>query len=150
MDHSKQALEMHFTRLHLPLEAGNWLLLVWDLFQSFDDVYDEPTKLTMHDREQLVWQALISYPTHPFYMQHCAFLAPLMSNTILKWVAANKAESTGGADHRSFMWRAGYYDIILAVCSLVLSPAEAMGSADYVMRMYGEKYEDYKEEFKNA
>jgi hypothetical protein len=48
------------------------------------------------------------------------------------------------------MWRAGYYDIILTVVQLCHGQEVAKESAHLIMRMYGEKYEDYLEEFSNA
>jgi hypothetical protein len=45
------------------------------------------------------------------------------------------------------MWRAGYYDIILTVVQLCHGAEVAKESAHMVMRMYGEKLEDYLEEF---
>jgi hypothetical protein len=71
----------------------------------------------------------------------------LLSNAILKWQASDHVEREGDVDARSFMWRAGYYDIILTVVQLCHGAEVAKESAHMVMRMYGEKLEDYLEEF---
>lgn len=84
------------------------------------------------------------------FAQKSATLVPLLANAILKWQASDHVEREGDVDARSFMWRAGYYDIILTVVQLCHGQEVAKESAHLIMRMYGEKYEDYLEEFSNA
>ena len=48
------------------------------------------------------------------------------------------------------MWRAAYYDLILEVVYLVHGYKDAALASDYVAKMYGETFEDYVKEFKNA
>jgi hypothetical protein len=69
---------------------------------------------------------------------------------ILKWQASDTAERNQQADAKSFVWRAGYYDLVLMTVSLVHGPVPATQNAHLVMALYGETYEDYMKEFGNA
>jgi hypothetical protein len=62
-------------------------------------------------------------------------------------MAADTAERAGVADEVSFVWRAGYYDLVMLVTQLALGAAEAMRLAPCVMKLYGEKFADYRKEF---
>jgi hypothetical protein len=68
----------------------------------------------------------------------------------MKWQASDQAERAGQADAKSFVWRAGYYDLILMAVSLTHGPGFAAKNAHLVMELYGEKFEDYMKEFGNA
>jgi len=69
---------------------------------------------------------------------------------VLKWQASDVVEREGKADEKSFVWRAGYYDLVLASVQICHGPEIAIKMAPYVMALYGEKFEDYMREFKNA
>jgi hypothetical protein len=69
---------------------------------------------------------------------------------ILKWQASDKVERVGKHDEVSFVWRAGYYDVVLTVVRLCHGVAIAHQCAADVMRLYGEKYSEYVKEFDNA
>jgi hypothetical protein len=69
---------------------------------------------------------------------------------ILKWQASDQAERAGRADARSFMWRAGFYDVVLMAVALCHGSGHATNVASDVMAIYGEKLEDYLKEFNHA
>ncbi len=73
-----------------------------------------------------------------------------MATMVLKWQASDQAERDGKADARSFVWRAGYYDVVLMVVTLCHPAKQAKELSRYVMELYGEKFEDYLKEFGNA
>jgi len=69
---------------------------------------------------------------------------------ILKWQASDTAERDGQANAKSYMWRAGYYDLVLMAVSLVHGAGFATLHGHHVMALYGETFEDYMKEFSNA
>jgi hypothetical protein len=85
-----------------------------------------------------------------FFITHSHHLVPLLAAMILKWQASDQAERAGEADAKSFVWRAGYYDLILMAVSLTHGPGFATKNAHLVMELYGETFEDYMKEFGNA
>lgn len=133
----------------IPDDAREWLLSLWNAIQIFDDMMDGD----FPDRDKLtdaVCDTLVNMPSNPFFLSHAATLLPLMATAILKWKAADDAERAGEADETSFVWRAGYYDIVLAVIQLVHGQQVALDVCQQAMKLYGEKYADYQEEFKHA
>jgi hypothetical protein len=86
-------------------------------------------------------------PANPFFREHWQTLLPLVSVAILKWKGSDDVEREGDANEVSFVWRAGYYDLVLAVLQIVHGHSVAMDMAKTALRLYGESYSDYVAEF---
>jgi len=85
-----------------------------------------------------------------FWIANSHSLAPIVATVILKWQASDQAERAGQADAKSFVWRAGYYDVVLMVVALCHGTKQATDKAQQVMELYGETFEDYMKEFDHA
>jgi hypothetical protein len=86
-------------------------------------------------------------PANPFFLANAAALQASLAQLVLKWQASDDAERQGQADARSFVWRAGYYDLVLLVVLLTKGHADAMKDAKTVMHLYGETLHEYLKEF---
>jgi hypothetical protein len=142
-------IDKHLKSLALPDDAITFLSNLYDTIQIFDDLADGDSV----DRSALnfcIWNSLVGMGQNAFYQQHQSFLYPHIATAILKWQASDSAERAGQANEVSFVWRAGYYDVVLACVLLHHGPAITTEIAQVVMDMYGEKFEDYREEFQNA
>ena len=133
--------------LKLPKDAVNWLVMLFDAAQIFDDFADED-KVERKDLDAIIHNTLVFMPINPFFRMHADALWPIISNNILKWQASDAAERTGNASVMSFVWRAGFYDIILFVYALCYGHVEAAKNAQKIMNLYGEKFEGYMQEVK--
>lgn len=133
----------------LPAPAVEWLLMVFDAIQVFDDVADGDT-VERKDLNATIWNTLVGINQNQFFLTNSHHLVPLLATMILKWQASDQAERAGQADAKSFTWRAGYYDLILMAVSLTHGAGFATQNAHLVMALYGEKFEDYMKEFGNA
>jgi len=132
--------------LQLPPEAVSWIMALWNAIQVFDDYADgDPVERSALDAT--IWDTLVSMPTNPFFLKNVFTLGPALGLAVLKWQASDKVEREGKANAQSYMWRAGFYDVILAVVQCVHGPAAATAIADKVLGLYGETWEQYKEEF---
>lgn len=139
----------HLERLSLPPAAVDWLDGLWGVIQALDDVADgDPVE--QKALRSAIYTALVGLPSNAFFQAHSAALLPLLAASVLKWVAADDAERNGHADERSFVWRAGYYDVVLMVCLLVHGPEQAMSAAQQVLSIYGEAFTEYRQEFKEC
>jgi hypothetical protein len=145
----EQILSHSFGVLELPPDAAAWLLDVWKAVQVFDDVADGDA-VSGDDLNHAIWASLVGLQINPFHARHGQSLVPVLALQILKWHAANHVERAGEADARSFMWRAGYYDLVLMVVCLCHGPEKAAAVSPVVMRMYGETLDEYFGEFRNA
>jgi hypothetical protein len=135
--------------LFLPVDAVKWLLDLFHAFQIFDDFADNDF-VDRNDLNLLIWNTLVGMQQNPFYMANSYCLSSIVGLNILKWQASDTVERSGNADAKSYVWRAGYYDIVLAVVQLCHGPVFAAQNAHIVLGLYGETYDDYMKEFKNA
>ena len=147
---ASESLAYHLREtLALPQPAIEWLLLLWSSIQTLDDFADGD-KVERAELDALIWNALVALPCHPFFAAHAQALGGAVSTMVLKWQASDRAERDGFADARSFVWRAGFYDVVLVVLNLCYGPRVAQSKAHLVMHLYGERFEDYLKEFDHA
>ena len=150
MNNSLEALQQNLSQgLMLPESAVQWLLDLFHAFQIFDDFADGD-KVDRNDLNILIWNTLVGMQQNPFYAANSYCLSSIVGLNILKWQASDTVERSGNADAKSYVWRAGYYDIVLAVVQLCHGPIFAAQNAHIVLGLYGETYDDYMKEFKNA
>ena len=134
--------------LLLPAPVVEWLIMVYDAIQVFDDVADGDT-VERKDLNATIWNTMVGMNQNQFFITNSHHLVPLLATAIMKWQASDQAERANEADARSFVWRAGYYDLILMAVSITHGPNFATKNAHLVMKLYGEKFEDYIKEFSN-
>lgn len=133
-------LSTHFDTLGLPDAAKAWLLDLWTVIQVLDDATDGD-RVAKDDAAKAVRAIFLTMPLNDFYRQNAAVLQPVIVLQMLKWEAANAVEAAGLASEKSYVWRAGYYDVVLMACQLC--GIENAGHA--CMEMYGESFTDYME-----
>lgn len=133
----------------LPEEAVEWLVALWQVIQLFDDIVDGDP-IDRDDADQALWNALIGLPANKFFQQNSTILFPLMSIALLKWKASDTVEREGNACATSFVWRAGYYDLVLAAVQITHGTQAAMEIGGAVLKLYGESLEDYMKEMSDA
>ena len=141
--------EFYSEVLQLPKEASDWLLALWHTTQVLDDVADGD-KIERSDFNIALNQLLVEMPANQFFAQNAPQLLMSVAVFIAKWQASDFLERLDRADERTFMWRAGYYDVILTVVILCHGLHTATKMAPDIMSLYGESYESYKEEFPNG
>lgn len=130
-------LNTHFDTLGLPPDAKSWLLGLWTVIQVLDDAADgDKTNDAGGAAMAIFWDM----PLNSFYRAHSSALQPLLMVQVLKWQAANDVEAAGKADERSYMWRAGFYDVVLMVCALCGADRSATA-----LLLYGETFAEYME-----
>jgi hypothetical protein len=135
--------------LALPAPATEWLLMLWGAIQVFDDVADgDPVE--REDLNAAIWNTLVGMNQNSFWTTNSQTLAPVVATMILKWQGSDQAERAGNADARSYVWRAGYYDVVVMVVALCHGTKYATENAHLVMALYGETLEDYMKEFGHA
>lgn len=135
--------------LSLPDDAVTWLLGLWNASQVFDDMADGD----FPDRDRLnstLLDCLVNLQANDFFLRHGHHLLPVVRCAVLKWNAADMAERAGQADARSFVWRAGFYDIVLMVVALIHGDDTALSIGHNVMHLYGESFDAYMAEVAHA
>ena len=133
-------LSTHFETLGLPVEARAWLLDLWNVIQVFDDAMDGD-RAASADVSRAVWAIFASMPLNDFYCRNAGILQPILALQVLKWEAANAVERAGGACEVSFVWRAGFYEVVLMACHIC-----GIKAGPECLVMYGETYAEYMED----
>lgn len=146
MDVHRNALLQRLIAVGLSAPAVDWLLILWDMIQTLDDLTDGDP-VTQGDIHRLVNNSLIGYATHPFFTRNISALTPVIANAIAKWTAANFLEGSGMVTEVSFVWRASYYDVVLQALICDVGYTLATQRAAQVLEMYGESYGEYLKEF---
>jgi hypothetical protein len=123
--------------------------MLYGAIQVFDDVADGDA-VERDDLNAAIWNTLVGMSQNTFWIANSQTLTPVVASMILKWQASDQAERNGKADARSFVWRAGYYDVVLMTVALCHGTQRATETAQQVMELYGETLEDYMKEFGNA
>lgn len=142
-------LRIHLTDLQLPQPAIDWLVMLYDSTQTLDDYADGNT-VPRGVLDKLIWNVLFAMPANAFFAANSQTLLPLVANSILKWQASDLVERAKSPSEISFVWRAGFFDIVLIAVAIVHGNEYAVANSAKIMGMYGEKYADYLGEFQNA
>lgn len=132
--------------LQLPDDAIKYLDDFYHVIQAWDDFVDGDA-MPRDEIDRAIYASLVEIPSNPFFRSNASILLPIHSNLVLKWKGADTAEQSGTSLHQAYMWRAGFYDLILQVVSIVHGPKLAMECAHVVMELYAESFEDYAKEF---
>ena len=139
-------IKEQLTLLELPQDAIVWLMHLYEVIQAFDDIKDSDL-LDDNKLYELIFNSMVSMPTNSFYLSNIVALTSLVNLQILKWIASNKLEQDMQANEKSFMWRAGYFDIVLHVVFLCKGFNFAKKNAHLILSIYGENLIDYLKEF---
>lgn len=133
--------------LDLPPEAVDYLCGVWNVIQVLDDVADGDD-IDRADLDRAIADIFFRLPMNGFYVKYQAWLVPALTQMVMKWQASDIQERMGEANAQSYMWRAGFYDVVLLVVTLCHGPSSS--KALEALRLYGETVEEYLKEFGNA
>ena len=139
----KQNLEEHF---QLPASAVEWLLMMFQVTQVFDDVADGG-EVPREELNKCIWNTLISMPLNPFFTANSTTLLPVVALSILKWQGSDAVERAGQASEMSFAWRAAFYDLCMIVVQACHGVKKATELSGDVLKLYGEAFNDYQKEF---
>lgn len=138
-------LSIHLLK-HLDPAAAAWCSMLYDALQVFDDVHDGD-EVEKSDLHSVIWSTLVAMPQNPFFCANSQALCPAVATLIMKWHASNASEDNGRADAKSFVWRAGYFDVVLLCATICKGPDYAKEHAESILRIYGEALEGYMGEF---
>lgn len=141
------SLRLGLEGLELPPAAVDYLMALWNVIQVLDDVADGD-EVARPDLDRAIADILFRMPSNEFYRQFHTWLVPALAQMVMKWQASDIQERMGEANAQSYMWRAGYYDVVLLVVTLCHGPSS--DKALQALRLYGETVEEYMREFGNA
>jgi len=93
---SADLIRKHCEGLGLPQDAADFICLVWVMIQRFDDMVDEPEKLTREDQDALIWDSFVTLPTNAFYLRNIGALSPVLALMVRNGKQAIRQSAQGG------------------------------------------------------
>lgn len=142
MSHLK-TIELICQQLALSAEASHWVVGMWQVIQFFDDIEDGEFEKAQEFNLQVLNFLLVDSPINNFYASNVFVISSAVAIQLAKWIAANSAEKANARDAKSYMWRAGFYDLLLMVVMLDRGRAFANENARAILSLYGETLPDY-------
>ena len=132
--------------LSLPADAVEWLCDLYAVTQVFDDFADgDPVERS--DLNRTIYSSIVGMSMNPFFDMNRFTLRPILALALMKWQASDAAERGGNANEVSFVFRSGFYDVVMAVFLICHGREATEKHAELLMGLYGEKYSDYRKEF---
>ena len=130
--------------------AVAWALMLWDVIQLWDDLYDGDTVDKAH-LNKVMLNTMTQMNTNMFFLRHVNKLSAQLESCILQWMTANKYEevqdqSVGGYE-RAYILRASYYNMIHYIAFLVGGLEWADKHSTEIWSAYGETFDEYIKEF---
>jgi hypothetical protein len=144
-NHIKENLDILINDVY----AVDFCVLLFEISQLFDDVYDEGN-ISKEEAFELMWKTMVKLPSNPFYKSYMGKLTPMIESYILQWMSANTLEDKKEMLERSYMLRAFLFQIFQFCAMLVHGESYAIEKAYLFQKLYGEKFEDYIKEFVNV
>lgn len=141
----KNDLKLALAPLNLSKDANNWLIVVWDIIQAFDDVVDDD-KIEKSSVYALIFNCFNGFTNNIFYLQNISTLTTLLNNALMQWIAANNEENNNIRNEKTYMWRAAFYNVVLHVVLLEHGVDFATKHAHEILNIYGEEFNEYKME----
>ena len=126
--------------------AVDFCVLLFEISQLFDDIYDEG-KLEKTETVELMLKTLIYLPENQFYRYNQMQLQPMINSYILQWMSANGLEDKKIMLEKSYMLRAFLFQIYHFCAKLLYGDLYAIDNAILFQELYGETYLEYNKEF---
>lgn len=147
----RQSVEKALSTLALPKDALEWLVDFYEVIQGLDDWKDNDP-VDDNQKQAVIYMALVNLPANRFFRLYADRLLPIVSNLVLKWCAANHFEEHKETEQlpKCYMWRAGFYDLVLETVACVYGYRTAIEAAPIALSLYGESLDKYLKEFNNA
>lgn len=125
-------------------EAVHFALQAWDAAQLWDDLIDEGT---CRDTNALLAWLAFDKEEHPFFLEHCETLRPVMLSVYLQWTAANVLERGEENDvWLAWVLRAGVYGLFHVIARLCGGDVWAREIGPEIWRFYAERLAGFREE----
>lgn len=105
-------------------DAVRFLFQIGRVARLADDITDGDSRNVAADMGRLLFEALVTLPTNPFFLRHHATLAPILANVALTWEATEDWRRSNNEKTRMFAF-------VLRECSEQIATTVAMITGGY-------------------
>ena len=148
----KQAMLQFFNQVYQGNQAAVMLAItLFDISQAWDDLIDGDN-ISSDEINQCFLNCLFILPTNPV-AQAMPELPHHIYNVFLRWRDATWLERNEPTDdnlNKCYMLRAGFYDIFVLIAAKIFGDEYARQAGPEIRKFYGEKLNEYKQEFQHG
>lgn len=151
-DDIKQSMVTFFNEAYQGNQAAVMLAItLFDISQAWDDLIDGDS-ISTDDINQCFLNCLFVLPTN-LIVQAMPELPHHIYNVFLRWRDATWLERNEPTDdnlNKCYMLRAGFYDIFVLIAAKLYGDDYARRVGPAIRKFYGEKLNEYKQEFQHG
>jgi hypothetical protein len=107
------------------LEAQEFLTLVLNAIEVWDDIVDKDDRISVDDINNVFTQLLVKLPANQFYQKNYTALAGMIIVMITSWHTSNANQGTDEAKAQAYTLRKEFINLVVMCVALTDSIAQA-------------------------
>jgi len=129
-------------------EAIAFVRVAFDVFETWDDLFDKDRECTPNEINAAFYAALVTLPRNRFYAENFALLNPLVETAILDWYAANSYEAAKTLEglRQAYVLKSTAQQLIV-MSARIVGGHEWAAEVNAKLRLMGETWDEYAAEF---
>lgn len=124
-NHTLRPLSPWMTESVKDLEAQEFLMIVLNAIEVWDDIIDRDGRVTSDDINNAFSQLLVKLPANDFYRRNYAALAGMIVVMITSWHTSNADSSTSESQAHAYTLRKEFINLVVLCVALTSSFADA-------------------------
>lgn len=124
-NHTLRPLSPWMTESVKDLEAQEFLTLVLNAIEVWDDIVDKDDRISVDDIHNVFTQLLVKLPANVFYQKNYTALAGMIVVMITSWHTSNVVQSTAETKAQAYTLRKEFINLVVMCVALTDSIAQA-------------------------
>ena len=124
-NHTLRPLSPWMTESVKDLEAQEFLTLVLNAIEVWDDIVDKDDRISVDDINNVFTQLLVKLPANQFYQKNYTALAGMIIVMITSWHTSNANQGTDEAKAQAYTLRKEFINLVVMCVALTDSIAQA-------------------------
>jgi hypothetical protein len=124
-NHTLRPLSPWITESVKDLEALEFLTLVLNAIEVWDDIVDKDNRISVDDIHNVFTQLLVKLPTNEFYQRNYAALAGMVIVCTSAWHTSNSIDNTAEGKAHGYTLRKEFINLVVLCVALTSSVADA-------------------------
>jgi hypothetical protein len=128
-NHTLRPLSPWMTESVKDPEALEFLTLVLNAIEVWDDIIDQDNRVTPDDINNVFSQLLLKLPANEFYQRHYTALAGMIVVMITSWHTSNADHSTDESQAHAYTLRKEFINLVVLCVALTSNFADARAAS---------------------
>ena len=124
-NHTLRPLSPWITESVKDLEAQEFLTLVLNAIEVWDDIVDKDDRISVDDIHNVFTQLLVKLPANEFYRANYAALAGMLIVVITAWHTSNEIDGSAEGKAHGYTLRKEFINLVVLCVAMTGSVADA-------------------------